>query len=205
MLHRLLRSVNTIAGHILAPTQFFIWGHGVPSSLGLGPRARLDGKERAQVAGEATRLALEQGPTECGASQPLPRAHSQPVVVCSRELGHPGQKQAVENRIACLGCPSAHPNPPQQSEEISCNTFSGQPLIPGNRSSGMPPPRCISYEPQTVLGPGHPGSLTGNSGTRGTREGGFVLVLFFLCLFHSPISYPFTLAPDKTAHTSAFI
>ena len=42
-------SQNTIAGHILALTQFFIWGHGVPSSLGLGPRARLDGKGRAQA------------------------------------------------------------------------------------------------------------------------------------------------------------
>lgn len=42
-------------------------------------------------------LALEQGPDGMRRqANHVPRAHSQPVVVCSRELGHPGQKQAVE-------------------------------------------------------------------------------------------------------------
>lgn len=58
----------------------------------------------------------------------------------------PGPETSCGNRTACLGCPSAHPNPLNSlsSRRRSAVTPSGQPLIPGSRSSGMPPPWYIS-------------------------------------------------------------
>ena len=47
---------------------------------------------------------------ELGGSRPEPRALSQSVVLCSQELGHPGQRQAVETGLPAWDVP-----PPTQT------------------------------------------------------------------------------------------
>lgn len=56
-------------------------------------------------------LILERGPDGTwGQADHVPRAHSQSVVLCSQELGHPGQKQAVG-----IGLPVWDVPPPTQT------------------------------------------------------------------------------------------
>lgn len=96
-------SQNTIAGHIspLRNSSSEDMGSHPPWALDQGPDliAREEHKHSSHC------LALGRGLMECGKPTHCPRAHSQPVVVCSRELGHPGPETSCGNKLPVWDVP----------------------------------------------------------------------------------------------------